>query len=106
MLRRKRLEGSKNLCRIPRSEFSDRAWRNERLLYARQMHGYSRSDGWSQALVMQIQLNSKPRDLPDGATVAALIDDLKLGEKRVKVKVASFSRPMRFLHPHERRKAL
>jgi sulfur carrier protein len=37
--------------------------------------------------VMQIQLNSKSKDLPDGATVAVLIDEMKLGEKRVAVEV-------------------
>jgi sulfur carrier protein len=36
---------------------------------------------------MQIQVNSKPQDLPDGATVAALLDEMKLGEKRVAVEV-------------------
>lgn len=36
---------------------------------------------------MQIQLNGKPRELPEAATVAILIDELQLAGRRVAVEI-------------------
>lgn len=36
---------------------------------------------------MTVQVNGQPTTLPDGATVALLLLELKLGEKRVAVEV-------------------
>lgn len=36
---------------------------------------------------MQIQLNGQPRDLPEAQTIAQLLDDEGLGERRVAVEV-------------------
>ncbi|HYF49269.1 MAG TPA: sulfur carrier protein ThiS [Planctomycetota bacterium] len=36
---------------------------------------------------MTIVVNSKPQELPEAATVADLIEQMKLGEKRVAVEV-------------------